>query len=115
MSNPAPGPMNQNAVNVSGGQLQAKIIAQGNHNKNISIEQLEVKVDGRDLLPLLEELLAFKHQFEQAGFKAEIAAPALPTAQVTSVVQPLDGKDRPAHRPADPSASLHGMRLAPLP
>ncbi len=111
----APPPHNQNAINVSGGQLQAKIVAQGSHNKNINVDKIEVKVDGNDLLPLLEELLAFKHQFEQAGFRAEIAAPALPTAQVTSVVRGLDGKERPAHQPADPAASLHGVRLANLP
>ena len=115
ISDQSPPFSNQNAINVSGGQLQAKIVAQGSNNKNINVDRLEIKVDGKDLLPLFEELLAFKRQFEQAGFQADIAAPALPTAQVTSVVQPLDGKDRPAHQPANPSASLHGVRLANLP
>jgi hypothetical protein len=110
-----PPPFNQNAINVSGGQLQAKIVAQGSHNKNINVDKIEVKVDGNDLLPLLKELLDFKRQFEQAGFKADIAAPALPTAQVASVVGGIDGKERTAHQPADPSASLHGMRLSNIP
>jgi hypothetical protein len=116
MNNQPPPQSSQNAINVSGGQLQAKIVAMGNNNQNINVDKIEVKVDGNDLLPLLEELLSFKRQFEQAGFRPEIAAPALPTEQVTSVVHALDGKDRPAHHPAaDPSASLHGMRLTNLP
>ncbi len=113
MSNQPPSVSNEGNFNVSGGQFEGKIIAMGHGNQVLN---LEVKVDGNNLLPLLEELLSFKRQFEQAGFRPEIAAPALPTEQVTSVVHALDSKDRPAHRPtADPSASLHGLRLANLP
>jgi hypothetical protein len=113
MSNQPPGPAQQNNFNFSGGEFQGKILAFGSNNQNVN---LEINVQGKDVLPLLEELLAFKRQFEQAGFKADIATAALPTAQVTSVVHPIDGKGGVSPRPAaDPSASLHGIRLAPLP
>lgn len=112
MSNQPPSISNEGNFNVSGGQFQGKVIALGHGNQIIN---LELKVEGKDALAQIEALLAFKHQYEQAGFRAEIATPVLPTEQVTSVVQALDAKNQPAHQARNPSASLHGLRLANLP